>query len=164
MPMIPSESSICNTNLVMFHTLAWILIHACNNENCAKIWTMQASSGHLVFAHDAYRVSHCAVLIRYTIVCLKCIWVPGMCPEPRWIDYPVPRSPGESFAMAGPIRHCLLRACCAVFCQIVSLQYLSRSSHHRLAGLPRRNFLSHGNHVVTSDVRRSSFRRLLCSA
>ena len=33
-----------------------------------------------------------------------------MCPEPRWIGYPAPRSPADSFAMAGPIRHCLLRA------------------------------------------------------
>ena len=41
----------------------------------------------------------------------KCIGVPGMCPEPRWIDYPAPRSPADSFVMAGPIRHCLLRAC-----------------------------------------------------
>ena len=31
---------------------------------------------------------------------------------------------------------------CAVLCQIVSLQYLSRSSHRRLAGLPCRLFLS----------------------
>ena len=41
---------------------------------------------------------------------LKYIWVPGMCPGPRWIDYPAPRSPANSFVMAGPIRHCLLRA------------------------------------------------------
>ena len=27
----------------------------------------------------------------------------------RWIDYPAPRS-ADSFVMAGPIRHCLLRA------------------------------------------------------
>ena len=31
---------------------------------------------------------------------------------------------------------------CAVLCHIVSLQYLSRSSLHRLAGLPSRLFLS----------------------
>ena len=34
-----------------------------------------------------------------------------MCPEPRWIDYPAPRSPADSFVMAGPIIHCLLQAC-----------------------------------------------------
>ena len=34
-----------------------------------------------------------------------------MCPEPRWIDYPAPISPADSFVMAGPIKHCLLRAC-----------------------------------------------------
>ena len=51
------------------------------------------------------------VLVLYTSFCLKCIEVPGMCPEPRWIDYPAPRSQADSFAMAGPIRHCLLRAC-----------------------------------------------------
>ena len=50
------------------------------------------------------------VLVLYSIFCLKCIEVPGMCPEPRWIDYPAPRSQADSFAMAGPIRHCLLRA------------------------------------------------------
>ena len=117
MPMIPSESSICHTNLgttiqYMFRTLEWLLINACNNEESyAKMWTMQASSGHLVFAYDAFRVYHCTVVIRYTIFCLKCIWVPGMFPGPRWIDYPAPRSPAESFVMAGPIRHCLLRAC-----------------------------------------------------
>ena len=37
MPMIPSESSICHTNLgttihsCMFHILEWLLINACNN-------------------------------------------------------------------------------------------------------------------------------------
>ena len=40
-------------------------------------------------------------------------------------------------------------ACCAVLCQIVSLQYLSRSSLHRLAGLPCRLCLSHRLQVVT---------------
>ena len=40
--------------------------------------------------------------------CLQCIWVPEMCPESRCIDYPSPRSPADSLAMAGPIRHCLL--------------------------------------------------------
>ena len=55
---------------------------------------MHASSGHLVLVHDACSVSHCTILVLYTIYtifCLKCIWVPGMCPEPRWIDYPAPR-------------------------------------------------------------------------
>ena len=28
----------------------------------------QASSGHLVFAHDAYRVSHCTVLVGPTFL------------------------------------------------------------------------------------------------
>ena len=52
---------------------------------------------------------------------------------------------------------------CAVVCQIVSLQYLSRSSLHRLAGLPCRLFLSYGLQVVTREVRhRSSLRRLVC--
>ena len=51
---------------------------------------------------------------------------------------------------------------CAVLCQIVLLQYLSRSSLHRLAGLPCRLFLSHGLQVVTRKVHRSSLRRLIC--
>ena len=51
---------------------------------------------------------------------------------------------------------------CAVLCQIVSLQYLSRSSLHRLAGLFCRLFLSYGLQVVTREVHRSSLRRLIC--
>ena len=54
---------------------------------------------------------------------------------------------------------------CAALCQVVLLQYLSRSSLHRLAGLPCRLFLSYyGLQVVTREVRRSSFRRLICPA
>ena len=53
---------------------------------------------------------------------------------------------------------------CAVLCQIVSLQYLSRSSLHRLAGLPCRLFSSYGLQVVTRVVHRSSLRRLICPA
>ena len=113
MPMIPSESIVIwAQHIYMFRCLdsECLLINACNNEDYAKIWTMQASSGHLVFAHAAYNiVSHCTVLVLYTVFCLTCNWVPGMCHEPRWIGYPAPRSPADSFAMAGPIRHCLLR-------------------------------------------------------
>ena len=53
---------------------------------------------------------------------------------------------------------------CAVLCPIVSLQCLSRSSLHRLAGLPCRLFLSYGLQVVTRVVHRSSLRRLICPA
>ena len=52
---------------------------------------------------------------------------------------------------------------CAFRCHIVSLQYLSRSSLHRLAGLPCL-FLSYGLQVVTREVQRSSLRRLICPA
>ena len=50
---------------------------------------------------------------------------------------------------------------CAVLCHIVSLQYLSRSSSHRLAGLPchMTSF-----QVVTCEVHRSSVSRLICPA
>ena len=51
---------------------------------------------------------------------------------------------------------------CAVLCHIVSLQYLSRSSLHRLAGLPCRLFLSRGLQMVTREAHRSSLRRLIC--
>ena len=51
---------------------------------------------------------------------------------------------------------------CAVLCHIVSLQYLSRSSLHRLAGLPCRLFLSYGLQAVTREVHRLSLRRLIC--
>ena len=47
---------------------------------------------------------------------------------------------------------------------IVSLQYLCRSSLHRLAGLPCRIFLSYGLHVVAREVHRLSLRRLICPA
>ena len=53
---------------------------------------------------------------------------------------------------------------CAVLCQIVSLQYLSRSSLYHLAGLPCHLFLSYGLHVVTREVHRSSLKRSVCSA
>ena len=53
---------------------------------------------------------------------------------------------------------------CAFLCHIVSLQYLSRSSLHRLAGLPCRLFLSYGLQVVTREVHRSSLRQLICPA
>ena len=53
---------------------------------------------------------------------------------------------------------------CAFLCHIVSLQYLSRSSLHRLAGLPCRIFLSYGLQMVTREVHRSSLRRLICPA
>ena len=52
---------------------------------------------------------------------------------------------------------------CAFLCHIVSLQYLSRSSLHRLAGLPCRLFLSYGLQVVTREYR-LSLRRLIFPA
>ena len=53
---------------------------------------------------------------------------------------------------------------CAFLCHIVSLQYLSRSSLHRLARLPCRLFLSYCLQVVTREVHLSSLRRLVCPA
>ena len=53
---------------------------------------------------------------------------------------------------------------CAVLCQIVSLQYLSRSYLRCLDGLPCRLFLSYGIQVVTRVVHRASLRRLICPA
>ena len=53
---------------------------------------------------------------------------------------------------------------CVVLCHIVSLQCLSRSSLHRLAGLPCRLFLSYCLQVVTREVHQSSLRRLICPA
>ena len=52
----------------------------------------------------------------------------------------------------------------AFLCHIVLLQYLSRSSLHRLAGLPSRLFLSYGLQVVTREAHQSSLRRLICPA
>ena len=51
---------------------------------------------------------------------------------------------------------------CAALFQIVPIQYLFRSSLRRLAGLPLRLCLSYGLQVVTSEVHRSSLRRLVC--
>ena len=93
--------------LYMFHILEWLLINACNNEDYAKIWTPCIFHAWRLCQ---YGVSHCS-LVRFTMFCLKCIWMPEMCPAPRWIGYPAPRSPADSFVMAGPIRHGLLRAC-----------------------------------------------------
>ena len=45
---------------------------------------------------------------------------------------------------------------------IVSLQYLSRSSLHRLAGPPCHLFLSYGLQVVTREVHQLSLMRLIC--
>ena len=53
---------------------------------------------------------------------------------------------------------------CAVLCHIVSLQYLSRSALHPLAGLPCSLFLSYGLQMVTREVNRLSLRRLICPA
>ena len=53
---------------------------------------------------------------------------------------------------------------CAFLCHIVSLQYLSRSFLHRLAGLLCRLFFSYGLQVVTREVHRLSLRRFICPA
>ena len=50
---------------------------------------------------------------------------------------------------------------CAALCQIVSLQYLSGSSLHRLTGLPCHLFLSYGLQVVTLEVHLSSLMGLI---
>ena len=67
---------------------------------------------------------------------------------------------GEGLSMPSPNYPVL----CFPLLHIVSLQYLSRSSLHRLAGLPCRLFLSYGLQVVTREVDRSSLRRLICPA
>ena len=69
----------------------------------------------------------------------------------------------RGWAKASACRHQVALSC-AVPCQIVSLQYLFRSSLRRLAGLPCRLFLSHGLQVVTREIHRSSLRRLICPA
>ena len=62
-------------------------------------------------------------------------------------------------------------ACSMLACLLLSSarsfrsgQYWSKSSLHRLAGLPCRLFLSYGRQVVTREVHRSSLRRLICPA
>ena len=51
---------------------------------------------------------------------------------------------------------------CAVLCQIVSLKCLSRSSLHRLAGLPCL-FLSYGRQLVTCEVRYMCMYMCVCA-
>ena len=53
---------------------------------------------------------------------------------------------------------------CAVLCQIVSLQYLCRSSLHRLAGLPCPLLLSCVLLMWTREDHRPSLRWLMCPA
>ena len=61
---------------------------------------------------------------------------------------------------------CCFQVClsCAVLCQVVSLQYSSKSSLHLFAGLPRNLFLSYGFHMVMRFVHLSSLSRLMCPA
>ena len=102
----------------------------------------------------------------------------------RWLDTPLLRTRSSKAHVANKINHHFIiwqplvsrgwakaSACrlqitlsCAFLCHIVSLQYLSRSSLHRLAGLPCRLFLSYGLQVVTREVHGSSLRRLICPA
>ena len=58
--------------------------------------------------------------------------------------------------------HLQVNLSCDVFCHILSIQYLSRSSLHRLAGLPCHLFLSNGLQVVTRKVSQLSFKRVMC--
>ena len=69
----------------------------------------------------------------------------------------------RGWAKASPCR-LQITLSCAVLCHIVSLQYLSKSSLHRLTALPCRLFLSHCLQVVTREVHRLSLRRLICPA
>ena len=57
-----------------------------------------------------------------------------------------------------------IKVYCAVLCHIVSLQYISRSSLHRLVCLPCRFLLTYDLQVVTREVHRLSLRRLICPA
>ncbi len=61
-------------------------------------------------------------------------------------------------------QHVVSKWPCLVLSSAISLQYLSRSSLYRLAGLPCRLFLSYGLQVVTREVHRSSLRRLIFPA
>ena len=119
MPMLPSESSICHTNLgttrppsiyiiVCFiswsgHRLMPVIIRIMRRSGPGLIWTPCI----LLMTPKEYPL-HRFSTFHYFV--FKCIRVPRMCLEPRWIDYPAPRSPADSFVMAGPIKHCLLRA------------------------------------------------------
>ena len=119
MPMLPSESSIWHTNLgttiyilVCFiswsgHRLMPVIMRIMRRSGPGLIWTPCI----LLTTPKEYPL-HRFSTFHYFL--FKCIRVPRMCPEPRWIDYPAPRSPADSFVMAGPIKHCLLRACIQV--------------------------------------------------
>ena len=61
-------------------------------------------------------------------------------------------------------QHAVSKLASLVLCQVVSLQCVSRSSLHRLAGLSCRLLLSNDLQMVTREVHRSSLRRLMCPA
>ena len=67
------------------------------------------------------------------------------------------------WAKASACRH-QVSMYCTVFCQSVSLQYLTRSSLYRWNGLPCRIFLSYVLQVVTRDFHMSHLRGLICPA
>ena len=114
-PMLPSEYSICHTNLgttiyilVCFiswsgHRLMPVIMRIMRRSGPGLTWTPCI----LLMTPKEYPL-HRFSTFHYFL--FKCIRVPRMCPEPRLIDYPAPRSPADSFVMAGPIKHCLLRA------------------------------------------------------
>ena len=54
--------------------------------------------------------------------------------------------------------------CCPPSYRVAPVLILSRSSLHRLAGLPCRIFSSYGLQVGIREVHRSSLRRLICPA
>ena len=61
--------------------------------------------------------------------------------------------------MPAPCQHVF-----TVLCQIVSRQYSSRSSIHRMAGLYCHSLLSYGLQMMTRQVHRSSLTRVMTSA
>ena len=64
-------------------------------------------------------------------------------------------------------QHAVSKLACLVLSSAISCRssiILSRSSLHRLTGLPCCIFLSHGLQVVTREVHRLSLRRLICPA
>ena len=137
LPIIPSESSICHTNLgtniyILVCFISWsgywlmpVIMRIMWRSGPGFIWTPCI----LLMTPIEYPL-HSFSTFHYFL--FKCIWVPGMCPEPRWIDYPAPRSPADSFVMAGPIRHCLLQACRVITRNIISSGSVFNQPYHYL--------------------------------
>ena len=108
----------------------------------------------MIFFHGSFYLNCCHVKKMTLIVTLQLKFI-GQSPNHHH-HWAAVVSRGWAKALACRLHVSLS---CAVLCQIVSLQNLSRSSFHRLADLPCRLFLSYHLQLMTCKVHRSSLKR-----